>query len=54
MPRRTATQQRALTAGENGGQVGRLDARRTVADSVDAPVDAKKPALLQPPLDPRR
>jgi hypothetical protein len=40
--RRAAAQARALAAGEHGGQVARLDARRAVPDAVHAPVLAQQ------------
>jgi hypothetical protein len=46
-----AHQQRALAAREHRRHVGRLDARRCVADAVDAGVHDDQGATLDPQLD---
>jgi hypothetical protein len=42
MGRRPPAQPRTFTAGQHGGEVPRLDARRSVADAVHAPVLAEQ------------
>jgi len=48
---RTPAQQSPMTASEDGRQVGGLNARRTMSDSVDPAVFRQKSSLSTAPFD---